>query len=357
MVWPHLAPPSAQVAGTQSALPGTLAASVQEPIIQANPPPLSMVVLPFSNTARDSAQEYFAEGLTEDLTTDLSRIPGSFVIAPSTAFSYRGKPIDVRRSRCPISAKAIKKPTTPASQCGLHRLKSGRRSKCRDRSSPAQTQCPHGSYLRSLSASELRGPAGSRTASHEGGPQGGEERWSWEASLGETTRLDRIVTVFTSRDVVSPGKAASDRLATTRAVGFPAVAQAHVNAWRCKWEGAEVRIVGDEEAQRALRFATYHLIAAVNPANEHISIGARGLTGEAYRGHVFWDTEIYMLPFYVFTILRRRGPSSCTATTRLMRRGAKPGPLAMKVPSMRGNRPTRVTRRLRGAWSCLTVGW
>jgi trehalose/maltose hydrolase-like predicted phosphorylase len=59
--------------------------------------------------------------------------------------------------------------------------------------------------------------------------------------------------------------------------------------------------VGDEEAQRALRFATYHLIAAVNPANEHISIGARGLTGEAYRVHVFWDTEIYMLPFYVFT--------------------------------------------------------
>ena len=59
--------------------------------------------------------------------------------------------------------------------------------------------------------------------------------------------------------------------------------------------------MGDEEAQRALRFAAYHLIAAVNPADEHISIGARGLTGEAYRGHVFWDTEIYMLPFYVFT--------------------------------------------------------
>jgi kojibiose phosphorylase len=59
--------------------------------------------------------------------------------------------------------------------------------------------------------------------------------------------------------------------------------------------------VGDDEAQRALRFATYHLIAAANPADEHVSIGARGLTGEAYRGHVFWDTEIYMLPFYVLT--------------------------------------------------------
>ena len=77
--------------------------------------------------------------------------------------------------------------------------------------------------------------------------------------------------------------------------------QAHVDAWRRKWEAAEVRIVGDEEAQRALRFAIYHLIAAVNPADERVSIGARGLTGEAYRGHVFWDTEIYMLPFYVFT--------------------------------------------------------
>ena len=108
MVWPHLAPPTTQVAGTQSALPGTLAASVQEPIIQATPPPLSMVVLPFSNTTRDfMEQEYFAEGLTEDLTTDLSRIPGSFVIAPSTALSYRGKPIDVRQIGRELSVRYV----------------------------------------------------------------------------------------------------------------------------------------------------------------------------------------------------------------------------------------------------------
>ena len=83
--------------------------------------------------------------------------------------------------------------------------------------------------------------------------------------------------------------------------GFQTAAAAHVDAWRRRWENAEVRIAGDEEAQRALRFAIYHLIAAANPADEHASIGARGLTGEAYRGHVFWDTEIYMLPFYSFT--------------------------------------------------------
>jgi trehalose/maltose hydrolase-like predicted phosphorylase len=80
-----------------------------------------------------------------------------------------------------------------------------------------------------------------------------------------------------------------------------AAVAAHADAWRRRWEAAEVRIEGDEEAQRALRFATYHLIAAANPTDEHVSIGARGLTGEAYRGHVLWDTEIYMLPFYIFT--------------------------------------------------------
>jgi TolB-like protein/class 3 adenylate cyclase len=62
-----------------------------------NAPPQSIVVLPFTNAASDPEQEYFAEGITEDLTTDLSRIPGSFVIAPATAHTYKGKPIDVRQ--------------------------------------------------------------------------------------------------------------------------------------------------------------------------------------------------------------------------------------------------------------------
>jgi adenylate cyclase len=107
MVWPELAPPTGQRSGTQTALPGTLAASVAEPIIQASPPPLSIVVLPFTNAGRDSEQEYFAEGMTEDLTTDLSRIPGSFVIAPSTAFSYRGKAVDVRQIGRELSVRYV----------------------------------------------------------------------------------------------------------------------------------------------------------------------------------------------------------------------------------------------------------
>lgn len=58
---------------------------------------LSIVVLPFANIGADPEQEYFADGVTESLTTDLSRIHGSFVIAPSTAFTFKGKQVDSRQ--------------------------------------------------------------------------------------------------------------------------------------------------------------------------------------------------------------------------------------------------------------------
>ena len=61
-------------------------------------PRLSIVVLPFTNLSDDREQEYFADGITEDLTTDLSRISGSFVIARNTAFTYKGKPVDVKQA-------------------------------------------------------------------------------------------------------------------------------------------------------------------------------------------------------------------------------------------------------------------
>jgi TolB-like protein/class 3 adenylate cyclase len=59
-------------------------------------PRLSIVVLPFSNLSGDPSEDYFADGITEDLTTDLSRIAGSFVISRNTAFTFKGKAVDVR---------------------------------------------------------------------------------------------------------------------------------------------------------------------------------------------------------------------------------------------------------------------
>jgi len=68
------------------------------PVVASNPVPrLSIVVLPFANLSNDPEQEYFADGITDDLTTDLSRIVGSFVIARNTAFNYKGKSVDVKQ--------------------------------------------------------------------------------------------------------------------------------------------------------------------------------------------------------------------------------------------------------------------
>ncbi|HEX6440955.1 MAG TPA: tetratricopeptide repeat protein [Stellaceae bacterium] len=65
---------------------------------RAGPAPrLSILVLPFANLSNDPGQQYFADGITEDLTTDLSRIAGSFVISRNTAFQYAGKPVDARQ--------------------------------------------------------------------------------------------------------------------------------------------------------------------------------------------------------------------------------------------------------------------
>jgi TolB-like protein len=79
----------------RSEIPGELVPSVLHPA--ASSPRLSVVVLPFANVGADHEQEYFADGITESLTVDLSRISGAFVIARNTAFAYKGKAIDLRQ--------------------------------------------------------------------------------------------------------------------------------------------------------------------------------------------------------------------------------------------------------------------
>jgi TolB-like protein len=65
--------------------------------VQPAAPRLSIVVLPFVNIGDDARQDYFVDGVTESLTTDLSRISGSFVIAHNTAFTFKGKAVDVKQ--------------------------------------------------------------------------------------------------------------------------------------------------------------------------------------------------------------------------------------------------------------------
>jgi adenylate cyclase len=84
---------SLEVGQPAQAKPSPSASVDQKPV----PPRLSLVVLPFANIGGDPEQDYFVDGVTESLTTDLSRISGAFVIARNTAFTYKGKAADVKQ--------------------------------------------------------------------------------------------------------------------------------------------------------------------------------------------------------------------------------------------------------------------
>ncbi len=87
--------PAIPIAAPAATRPHTPPAAVTADAKSA--PRLSIVVLPLANLSNDPEQEYFADGITDDLTTDLSRISGSFVIARNTAFTYKGKPTDAKQ--------------------------------------------------------------------------------------------------------------------------------------------------------------------------------------------------------------------------------------------------------------------
>lgn len=83
--------------------------------------------------------------------------------------------------------------------------------------------------------------------------------------------------------------------------GYVKEKESHINAWGKIWEDIDIEIGGDDKAQIGIRFNLYQLSSSVNEKDEKISIPAKALHGEGYKGHVFWDTETFMLPFFIFT--------------------------------------------------------
>ena len=116
--------------------------------------------------------------------------------------------------------------------------------------------------------------------------------------LREPLKLRRMVSVFTSRDVPDPRAAALAHLESLSWADFEALLRAHTEKWAAFWARADIRVPDRAAVEQALRFNSYHLrIAAAD--DPRVSIGARTLSGRAYEGHVFWDTEIFMLPFFL----------------------------------------------------------
>ncbi len=132
----------------------------------------------------------------------------------------------------------------------------------------------------------------------EFGPTWATERCEFRVRLGQASVLHRVVGLYSSRDEGDPverAEALENEYAHTSSI---TLLEKHAAVWAERWQRANIEIDGAPKIERALRFGMYHLLAAVHPTDPRTSVGARALSGEAYRGHIFWDTEIFMLPFY-----------------------------------------------------------
>lgn len=120
---------------------------------------------------------------------------------------------------------------------------------------------------------------------------------------GNQTVLERIA-VYAAGETIT----ARSRGDAARAHGVNALHRAHREAWAARWRDADILITGDDELQRNVRFSLFQLMGAVATSDE-AALGARGLSGDGYNGHVFWDSDVFVIPFLAAT---------CPAAARAM---------------------------------------
>ena len=124
-----------------------------------------------------------------------------------------------------------------------------------------------------------------------------------EAQRGVTVTLDKFLAYVTSFDVDSSQvlPAVIRELEQALEVGFEALCAEQRRYLADFWKAADIIIEGDETLQRGIRFNMFHLLQAAGQ-DGRTNLAAKGLTGLGYEGHYFWDTEIYILPFFLYTI-------------------------------------------------------
>ena len=112
----------------------------------------------------------------------------------------------------------------------------------------------------------------------------------------------KYVSVYTGNDETSNiEKDCSEVSLKAAEIGYEKACNEHIIQWKARWNVSDVIIEGNEEDQLALRYSIYqlHIIAPVH--SNKLSIPARGLSGQTYKGAIFWDTEMFMLPFFLHT--------------------------------------------------------
>jgi HAD superfamily hydrolase (TIGR01509 family) len=152
-----------------------------------------------------------------------------------------------------------------------------------------------GIFLRSQKA----GRSTARTSNDRGGAIGAAACQRSLSGAGRRT-IERMACYVADGDGADRTAEAAARLEIAQSVGFERLLAEHRAAWARRWRDAEVSITGDPRLELAVRFAIFHLMASARVDGE-AAIGPRGLTGPAYGGHVFWDADVFVLPFLAAT--------------------------------------------------------
>ena len=122
---------------------------------------------------------------------------------------------------------------------------------------------------------------------------------TFKAGPGQTVTLDKRVTVLTSRETEKPLTAAQRKL--SQLTDYDQLLQEQQQAWAALWNTSDIEIQGDVRSQLVTRYNLFQLLIAAPRYDNSVSIPAKTLSGFGYRGHVFWDTEFFLLPFFIHT--------------------------------------------------------
>ncbi len=143
-----------------------------------------------------------------------------------------------------------------------------------------------------------------------------QQHTSAQLHAGETVTLQKLVWIDWRDDRQAVldewGSASLRQLEMCAQQSYDQLLAASTENWRQWWQKRRITVNGgDAHDQQALDYALYHLRIMTPAHDERSSIAAKGLTGEGYKGHVFWDTEVFLLPFHLFTV--HRLPAVCCA--------------------------------------------
>jgi maltose phosphorylase len=116
---------------------------------------------------------------------------------------------------------------------------------------------------------------------------------------------DKLVRLHVEKDgaqtVGTTWDEATKRAAAFTGVSFGSIVEDNRRYWSNVWDKFDISIEGSDDNLQGIRYCMFQLNQTYHGSDSRLSIGAKGLTGESYNGHAFWDTETYCLPFYLFT--------------------------------------------------------